>query len=112
MLKFSLHVLIYIYYPLIFFFNFNIWNSGYPPRSIVPKLLRFGHLQQFISSKFFDISIRKSKSPRRNEGNGFSVNTLNVKKSNTLSLIHLEENATPLLFQKLKLNNHNLDYIM
>ena len=34
------------------------------------------------------------------------------KRSNTLSLIHLEDYKTPLVFQKLKLNNHNMDYIM
>ena len=34
------------------------------------------------------------------------------KRSNTLSLIHLEDYKTPLVFQKLKLNNYSMDYIV
>ena len=35
-----------------------------------------------------------------------------LKRFNTFSLIYLAENKTPLILQKLKLNNRDIDYIM
>lgn len=52
---------------LLSFFNFNILNSGYSPKFIFSKFLRFGHPLKFISSKCFILLIRKRKCLQQNE---------------------------------------------
>ena len=68
--------------------------------------------KSFFSQSFLLLVIRKTKCSQQNEENEVSVSTLNAKKIKSLSLILLKGNETPLIFQKLKLNNYSMDYIM
>ena len=100
--------------PSFLFLNFENLNCACPPKLILAKFLKFGHLQQKLYHlKILILLIRESKCLRRNEENEVSVNTLIIKKIkySFFNTPRGKRNYST-VFPKLKLNNRNMDYIM
>ena len=91
------------------FFNDNILNSDYQPKCIFAKFSRFTR-KSLYPRKFLILLIRKSKCPGGMKKMKFLLAFWISKRSNTLSLIHLEEYETPLVFQKLQNVGHDLSF--
>ena len=83
--------LVHINYPLIFFLVL-ISSKVCSSRLVIGKSL--------YPQKFLILLIRKSKRPQQNEENEVLLSNLNVKMIKCYFLICLEENETPLFFQK------------
>ena len=103
---------IYLNYILFFFLILISWT-------VVNFILaKFGHQKVWPSSKVYILkilwycpSVKVNVCDEMKKMMFLSALWM-LKRSNTLSLIYVEENEPPLVFWKLKLNSHNVGYLI